>query len=170
MALFTTDYTNSNNDKFAAVPEGDYECIITKAGWDVTSGGTEYFGITLKVRDDLDAALPETNGRYHRRLIFVNFWKDKKTGKLDENHIMRVLQAAGVPEGTSIESWDQLDMLLHNLPVSAHVTVDDYRGIKRNRVASWNFKPTSFPLAEQSDPFKAQKDNSEVANEKDLPF
>lgn len=170
MALFTTDYSKNEEKKFAPVPEGDYEVTIDKAGMDATKGGTEYLGITLRIRDDLDKALPETNGKYHKRLIFVSFWKNKQTGKLNPTDIMRVMQAAGIPEGTDIESWDAFDDMLHDKPVKVHVKVDEYNGNKRNTVASWDFKKTEFPTNTNGaeDPFKESKEA--VVKEEELPF
>lgn len=176
MSLFETNYSKNEKTNYAPVPEGEYECLITKATPDVTPGGTEYLAINLKVRDDLDKALPETNGKYHKRVVFVQFWKNKETGKYNSDQLQYVLEAAGVPEGHDIKDWDEFRELLVDKPVRVFVKVeeDTYQGktTTRNRVAPWGFSKTKFPLQKkQADPFEGACGVSEdELTDKDIPF
>lgn len=176
MSLFETNYSNNKQTNYTPLPEGEYECTITKAGLDATPGGTEYLAVNLKVRNDLDKALPDTNGKYHNRTVFVQFWKNKQTGKYNLDQLQYVLEAAGVPEGRSVKDWEDFSNLLVNKPVRAFVKVekDTYQGksTERNRVAPWGFSKTKFPFQSTStatDPFASSKEDVEITDE-DVPF
>lgn len=173
MTLFTTDYSHNDDNKFKPVPEGDYECIIDKASPDATKNGTEYLAVNFRIRDDLDKAMPDTNGKYHKRIIFGQFWKRKDTGKYNQVDIQRLLQNAGIPEGTPIKDWDDFNKKLSSKAIRAHVTVDEdeYNGktTQRNRVASWNLEPTKFPL-QGTDPFGENTGSKDEISDDDLPF
>lgn len=170
MALFTTDYSKNEENNYKPVPEGDYEVIIEKAEPDATPNGTEFLAVNYRIREDLDKALPETNGKYHKRLIFGQYWKRKQTGKYSQTDVNRMLAAVGVPEGTPIKDWNDFSDKLVGQPVLIHVTVDEneYQGKKteRNQVASWNIAPTKYPL--QKDPFS--NNGGAELTEDDIPF
>lgn len=78
MTLFTTNYKNLENNDNKPVPEGVYEVIIEDTHPDATPGGTEYISMNLRIRKDLDKALPNTNGKQHNRVVFMNIWKERK--------------------------------------------------------------------------------------------
>ncbi|MBD5429328.1 DUF669 domain-containing protein [Lactobacillus sp.] len=172
MGLFTVKETEKQDYK--PLPEGNYECVITKAGLDATKGGTEYINITLKVRKDLDNVdkLKETNGKYHNRNVYVSIYKRRDTGEYSDEDLSNVMTAAGIPVGTEIASWDQFSELLQNKPVRAFVKVEDntYQGktTQRNRVWPNNFYKTDYPL--QEDPFKDSNIADVEVNDNDLPF
>ena len=175
MALFTTNYKDLN-DKNTPVPEGVYECIIEETGPDATPGGTEYIKVNLRIRKDLDQALPNTNGKQHNRLVFMNIWKRKKTGKYDPSDLNFIMKAAGYPENTPVEDWDDWTNKLVGKPVKVKVTIDkpEYQGktTERNQVWANSFKPTDYPLQgsqNNQDPFD-QKGNTTEISDKDLPF
>jgi hypothetical protein len=173
MSLFTTDYSHNEDTNFKPLPEGDYEVIIEKAGQDATKGGTEYLSVNYRVRKDLDKAMPETNGKYHNRIIFGSFWKRKDTGKYNDTDVNRLMSAAGVPSGTQIKDWDDFSDKLVGKPVRIHVTIDssEYNGktTERNQVASWNISQTEYPL-QQADPFADAKGNDTELSDEDVPF
>lgn len=177
MALFTTDYSNlDESNNYEALPKGNYECIITKAEPDATPSGTENISITLQVRSDLDQAMPDTNGKYHKRLIFLNIWKRKKTGKYDANEVNYIMKAIGVPQGTSIATWDDFTDILMNKPVRVSLIVDksEYNGktTERNSVFPNGWHETKFPIKgadATTDPFKDSKEATELSDS-DIPF
>lgn len=175
MALFTTNYKDLK-DRNSVVPEGIYECIIDATGPDATPGGTEYIKVNLRIRKDLDKALPDTNGKQHNRIIFVNIWKRKKTGKYDPSDLNFIMKAAGYPENTPVEDWDDWTNKLVGKPVKVKVDIDEseYQGktIKRNQVWASSFRTTDFPLQgskENADPFKGTGNTTEFSDN-DLPF
>lgn len=174
MALFTTNYKDLNDN--TPVPEGTYECIIEETHPDATPGGTEYIRVNLRIRKDLDQALPNTNGRQHNRLVFVSIWKRKKKGKYDPTDLNFIMKAAGYPENTPVEDWDDWTNKLVGKPVKVKVTIDksEYQGktTERNQVWADSFKPTDYPLQgsqNNQDPFD-QKGNTTEISDKDLPF
>ena len=61
---------------------------------------------------------------------------------------MHYLNGIGVPEGTAIESIEQLLDMFRGKPVRVYVKQEEneYKGEKQivNRVAPWNFKRTKF--------------------------
>jgi len=176
MSLIKTDYSNLQDNDYAPVPEGDYECVMDKARFDSTPHGVENFAIKLRIRDDLDQAMPETNGKYHKRNIFVSMFRSKQTGKYNLNNFMYLLRAAKVPEGVELKKLEDITELLEGKPVRVHVTVetDNYGGndTKRNRVAPWGFHETKFPPQKPAaDPFADKKQaNVSDDNDQDLPF
>lgn len=174
MALFTTNYKDLNDN--TPVPEGTYECIIEDTQPDATPGGTEYIKVNLRIRKDLDQALPNTNGKQHNRLVFMNIWKRKKTGKYDPSDLNFIMKAAGYPKNTPVEDWDDWTNKLVGKPVKVKVTIDksEYQGktTERNQVWANSFKPTDYPLQgsqNNQDPFDQKGDTTEI-NEDDLPF
>lgn len=175
MALFTTSYKDLK-DRDSLVPEGVYECIIDDTRPDATPGGTEYIKINLRIRKDLDQALPDTNGKQHNRIVFVSIWKRKKTGKYDPSDLNFIMKAAGYPENTPVEDWDDWTKKLVGKPVKVKVNIDEseYQGktVKRNQVWASSFKSTDFPLQvskASTDPFNDTGDTTEISD-KDLPF
>lgn len=178
MALFTTNYNDlkTQNDEYAPVPEGTYECFIEDTHPDATPRGTEYLKLNLRIRRDLDKALPDTNGKQHNRIVFVNVWKRKKTGKYDPSDLNYIMKAAGYPDNTPVKDWDDWTNKLVGKPVKVRVTIDksEYQGnaTERNQVWCNSFRPTDYPLQKkvQEDPFKDSKESDKEIDDKDLPF
>src|SRR5699024_4805103 len=90
--------------------------------------------------------------KYSNRYVFMDNWKRKATGKYDMESFMYILQAAGVPEGTPINSLDEFINLLEGKAVRVYVkkevdtynTTDQSNPVYRNAVAPWNFSATKF--------------------------
>ena len=145
-----TNYKENNNNKYDVLPEGDYEAIITSASSHVTPNGAESIQFRLSIRNDLDKALPETNGKYHNRVLFHNEWKRKATGQYDDQNLQYYMAAVDVPEGVEIKSEEEFYGKLFKKPVRVHVEVEEseYKGKmqKRNVIKPWNFKKTEFPV------------------------
>lgn len=155
MALFVTQKVEKKND-YEPLPAGVYEMTIDSTGPDATKGGTEYIKVALRVRKDLDKAMPDTNGKYHNRLVFAQVWRRKATGQYDENDLSSITQAAGYAPGTPIEDWDDWSQKLEgkNVRVKVGVSEDTYQGktTKRNQVWPSDFEPTQFPTQAQMQP------------------
>ena len=182
MALFVTQRVEKKNDDFEPIPAGYYEMTIDSTGPDATKGGTEYIKVALRVRKDLDQALPETNGKYHNRLVFANVWRRKETGQYDQDDLSFITQAAGYEPGTKIEDWNDWSQKLEgkNVRVKVGISEDTYQGktTKRNQVWPSDFEPTQFPTQAQmqaqpqpqpTSPF-AQPQSPVQVNDNDLPF
>ena len=176
MALFTTNYKNLKDNDNKPVPKGIYEVIIEDTHPDATPGGTEYISMNLRIRKDLDNALPNTNGKQHNRVVFMNIWKRKQTGKYDPSDLNFIMKAAGYPENTPVAGWDDwADKLIGSaVKVKVSIDKDEYNGkvTERNQVWANSFRPTDFPLQgnnEAQDPFKETKNSDEIVDN-DLPF
>lgn len=179
--MFTTNYNNLNDNEFHPLPVGEYECTVESAQEQVTKNGKECISIRVSVRSDLDKAMPNTNGKYHKRQIFINEWKRNKevNGKqkyvYEMKNLMYFLRAVGVPAGTEINSMDEiLQALIHkNVRLYINVTEDNYNGQKqqKNTVAPWNWSKTKYPTVSAdsvADPFAGQPVTD--VDESDLPF
>ena len=149
MSFLTTDYSNTTNNSNEPLPAGDYEFIINSVQENATKSGAESVQFDLIVRNDLDAALPETNGKQHNRHLWVNEWKRRKANQYDLNNFMYFMKAAGIPEGTEINSIEDFFQIMSKKPVRIHikVTTSEYNGQKRkeNRPAPWDWEKTQFP-------------------------
>ncbi|MGQ5708808.1 DUF669 domain-containing protein [Lactobacillus sp. PSON] len=174
MAFIHTDYSNIKENDYSPVPEGTYEVNIEDVAQDATKGGTEFIELKLRVRKDLDKAMPDTNGKYHNRMLFQNEWKRKKTGAYDQENLMRYLKAAKVPDNVTLDSFDDFADALRGKNVRVYVKVEDntYKGKTetRNTMAAWNFEQTKYPTDTQQsseDPFEAT-DNT--ITDEDIPF
>ncbi len=150
MTLFTTDYSNLESNDFSPLPEGEYEVVIKSATERATKNGKEETQLQLVVRNDLKKT-SELQAKYANRVIFVDEWKRTIDGqyKYKMDNFMHYLNGVGVPEGTLIESFEQLLDMFRGKPVRVFVKQEEneYKGEKQivNRVAPWNFKNTKFP-------------------------
>lgn len=144
--------------------------------------GKEETQLQLVVRNDLKKT-SELQAKYANRVIFVDEWKRTIDGqyKYKMDNFMHYLNGIGVPEGTAIESIEQLLDMFRGKPVRVFVKQEEneYKGEKQivNRVAPWNFKRTKFPQVNhewKSDDDKPSSNNAfaggEDINDDDLPF
>ena len=183
---FTTNYSNNDNQNTnEPLPKGTYECVINTVQESATPSGAESIHFDLIVRNDLDQALPNTNSKQHNRHLFLDEWRRKATNQYDMKHINMFMEAAGIPNGTSINSFENFCQMMEGKPVRLDVNVinDNYNGInnKKNDVAPWGWHKTQFPqvqhqwknskMAPQSDPFSSQAtDLNYKVEDTDLPF
>lgn len=173
--FITTDYSKNESNDFKPLDKGDYEMIIKKVEEKATKNGKENLQIDLQVRDDLDQALPETNGKFHKRIVFNPFWKRDINGQYqyDMSHFQYVLDAAGIPEGTKISSMEDFMNMLKNKPVLVYVDQqeNEYNGKSetQNTVAPWGYKKTKYPLSNSADPFVDNSQPIDISND-NLPF
>ena len=171
---FTTNYKNNErNDLF---PAGQYEMIITRVKHDATKKGTEYISISMVVRNDLDQALPDTNGKAHNRYYTHFMWPNRETGDFEPANMQYVFEAAGIPEGTVINSFDELTKQLVNKPVRLKIGVYTPKDGGETRNSTWpnNFDKTKFPQVQHVFKKKAQTttqpDVGAGITDSDLPF
>lgn len=145
----TTDYSKNEEQSFEPLPTNSYEALIENVQERATENGAESLQIKLRIRNDLDAALPGTNGKYHNRVVFMDNWKRKATNQYDMQGLQYVLEAAQIPEGTVINSLDDFARALTLKPVKVYIkkTTNTYKGQTKdiNQIAPWNFSKTDFP-------------------------
>lgn len=169
--MFTVDYSKNEKMSFEPLPEGNYECIIESTKEDATPNGKEKFQLKLVVRNDLDKALPETNGKYKNRILFNDNWKRQIDGKYiyDMSHFMYILQAAGIKEGTKISGMNDLHELLRGKPVKIFTKVEynDYQGEDENTIAPWGYSKSDYPNVQHTFKDDKKKSNATLA---DNPF
>lgn len=174
MALITTNYANNEHQDYSALPTGNYEMIIKSAQEKATPSGAESLQIDLVVRNDLDAvsALAKTNAKYHNRHVFMDNWKRKATHQYDLDSFQYILEAVQIPEGTPINSIQDLVNALANKPAKVYVkqSTDSYQGEKRevNQVAPWNFNKSDYPQVQHTWKDQSNGDNP-FANSQDTP-
>lgn len=169
MALFTTNYADLTSNINEPLPDGVYEFVIKSVRENATKNGAESIQFNLVVRNDLDQALPETNGKYHNRHLWVDEWRRRATNKYDTNNMMYFMKAAGIPEGTPINSMEDFYNKMIGKPVRIHIKVTDnkYNGTvtKVNRPAPWDWEPSKFPNVQH-----VYKGKDAKQNDSDLPF
>ena len=183
--MFKVDYSAVQESSYGALPEGNYECVIESTQEKATKNGKEALNIRLIVRNDLDNALPETNGKYKNRYLFDDHWKRDIDGRYiyHMGNLMYVLKAAGIPEGTAINSMDDLHEILRGKPVKVYTKVEksDYSGEDENTIAPWGYSKSDYPniqhqfkgkddtKATDSNPFEGVNTGADILEE-DLPF
>ena len=183
--MFKVDYSAVQESSYGALPEGNYECVIESTQEKATKNGKEALNIRLIVRNDLDNALPETNGKYKNRYLFDDHWKRDIDGRYiyHMGNLMYVLKAAGIPEGTAINSMDDLHEILRGKPVKVYTKVEksDYSGEDENTIAPWGYSKSDYPniqhqfkgkddtKATDSNPFEGVNTGADITDE-DLPF
>ena len=193
MSFITTNYKENKHNNFEPLPTGTYELLINKVQEHATPSGAESMQIDFIVRNDLDNVpeLSETNAKYHNRHVFMENWKRHATNQYDTKGFQYLLEAAQVPEGTSIDSIDDFMNILTGKPMRVYVKkdVDDYqterqnKKVYRNDIAPYSVEKSKFPQvnhqqknnavadATVEDPF-ADKSNSNKVNisNDNLPF
>lgn len=196
MSFITTDYSKLEKSGYDALPTGEYEMVIRQVMEKAMPSGSESLEIDLIVRNDVKQVqeLSETNGKYANRHVFMDNWKRRGTKQYDLEGFMYILEAAGVPEGTPINSVDDFIDLLTGKPVRVYVKkeVDDYKTTDpnnpeyRNNVAPWNISATKFkevnhqyatgadqrPPVQQSQQVQQQNQQAEhfQISDDDMPF
>ena len=182
--MFKVDYSNTQENSFAPLPTGNYECVIESSQEITTKNNKEGLNLRLVVRNDLKnaPALAETNGKHADRLLFDTHWKREIDGRYiyKMEDLMYVLKAVQIPEGTEIKSMDDLHELLRDKPVKIYTKVEysDYSGEDENVIAPWGYSVSDFPQVqhvkkskdgETEGAFKKNDNTTDITNE-DLPF
>ena len=115
----TTDYSKIEDQSFEALPTNSYEALIENVQERATKNGAESLQIKLRIRNDLDAALPETNGKkekntYNGETTDVNRiapWNFKKTQYPQVNHKWKE-----TPTNPTQDSGQPIDVSDEDLP------------------------------------------------------
>lgn len=178
MSFLTADYSNTTSNSNEPLPAGEYEFIINSVQENATQSGAESIQFDLIVRNDLDQAMPSTNGKYHNRHLWVNEWKRRKTNQYDFDNFMYFMKAAGIPEGTEINTIEDFFKLMQGKTVRLNVKVstNEYNGQKTkvNRPAPWDWEPSKFPKVNHQWKSNKPTDNTQqtdtTVGDSDLPF
>lgn len=184
MSFLTTNYSNlERNTGFEALPQGNYEVIITNPTIRPTQAGREYINMKLVVRNDLDKVpnLANTNAKYHNRIVFAQIYTDKETDRYNTEDLMFYLEAAQVPDGTEIEDMQHFLDLIEDKPVRVYVTQreNEYKGVKQiqNKVWPNSVEKSQFPQVNHvfknkptTDPFGGTQPATEEQTSNNLPF
>ena len=182
--MFKVDYSKVEESSFGVLPEGNYECVIESSQEITTKNNKEGLNLRLVVRNDLKNApgLEETNGKHADRLLFDTHWKRDINGQYiyHMENLMYVLKAAQIPEGTQINSIDDLHEMLTGKPVKIYTKVEysDYSGKDENTIAPWGYSVTDFPQVQHIKKSKdnategvfEKNDNPTTIEEEDYPF
>lgn len=129
---FTVDYSKAS--QYYNVQDGEYETVITGAGWDKTFSGTEYVKIKLRVRDDINQA---EKGETIEHPLWKSKPENAKPSDIDGIpawRIQQVSKAAQLPEGESISTLDDWFRAITNKPMRVTVKQDDQGRAKVQRV------------------------------------
>ena len=147
-------------------PEGEYECIITKAHIDVTKSGKEYISIPMTIREDIEQP-------YKKGKIFYALWKRREPSALDMeverysfDQLMQVCEACGIPAGTNFESLEDILDKISWKPVLCRLKHDEYNGKQQEKVHY--LKKTGHPVNVQAPVYAAPEPAEE--DDGDLPF
>lgn len=163
---------NNNDKSFGLLPKGTYECTVDNAKIDTTANKHDYISLVFKVRDDLDKALPETNGKHHGRLIFGNSWFDNKENKWRDVDLANMASAAGYTQD-QVNKFADLEEFVKSFigkDISVYVFISkDDDGNERNSTTPKCWVPTKFPRKKPVDPF-AGNDGTVEINDSDIPF
>ena len=139
---FTNDYSKAQ-DNYGIKPEGDYEVIIVQAEERQTKGGKTGLHLSMVIRNDVDQ-------KYKDGYLFHSLWKRKQPTDADLqvkgygfSQIMALGKAAQLPDGKNYASLEDFLKDLIGKPVRAHLSHEEYKGEKQERI-SW-MNPTGFP-------------------------
>lgn len=172
MFRFTTQYNNEKEEKaekkdtvkreFHPIPEGDYECLIFNAKFGETPRGAQYIAIELMID-------PKYNEDYGKQHAFLQYWRRKATGEYDPMTLQAIAKAAGIPDGTQINSEEQFMSLIKHKHVLVHLQVEeeDYGGrhYVRNR-AFWNDWKESEKYSNEPSFAEKSTDNATTTQDK----
>lgn len=139
---FTTNYENKN-----LLPEGEYECIIAGAFLNATNSKrpTEYFSVRFVVRNDVAQ-------KYQNKNIFHAIWRRKPENRTKDDEavdgfsykqLMSLSRAAGLPNGKSYDSLNDLGADLKGKCVLVTIEHTEYNGETRESVKWTN--ETKYP-------------------------
>ena len=155
------------------IPEGNYEGIIKYAGYKTTKGGTEYIGIDIVIRPDVDQDM-------QNEMIERPLWRRKNPTKADQacgnfsaGEIQAVSKCAGMENGKEYESLEAWMKDLSNRLIKITVGHEIYKDKPQARV-TW-LSETEHPecdikydIAEQL--FGDELSAFEPVNDAELPF
>lgn len=161
MAFFKYD-PNQAGGNFELLPEGFYECIISKATVKKSNNGNDMIEVELTVRKDVRG-----QSDYGGRKIFDNLVDTEKA----KFKFHQVAQALGWEEGREVPTIHDFAREIAQQPVRVKVVVrqEEYNGEVRARNRVSYYRASEVPL--NTDPFAvSEADLQPVDADDDLPF
>ena len=165
-------------------PEGDYECLIAKAGERTFKSGTTSLNITFVIRNDVDQ-------KYKNGYIYYTLWKRKAPTNADLqvkgysfSQVMTLGKAAGLSDGKDYDNLEQFCEELEKKSVRVTLEHKEYNGKTQEQVSWLNstkfpevkhvFKqsenPTVYAQSQQNYASAAVQNFTEIPSDEDLPF
>jgi hypothetical protein len=165
----------ASENSYELLPKGSYEMVIYNATIDASKNGHDFLNFDFLIRDDLDKALPDTNGKYHKRHFWASVWYDVKNGCWRQDDLANIAAAVGYSQeqANSFKTFEDFINSLIGKAVRVYLwqSENEYNGetTKVNSTMTKFWSPTKFKLAE--DPFKDNEGNTTAdIKEEDLPF
>lgn len=164
------DYSEKRDNGFELIPEGEYECTAECSGEKTTPTGTELISLSWRIRSDI----PQN---CQGRLIFDDIYRDKNNpSAYNDRKIYDIIfggQEQNDPKSRfKFEDYDDLCQHLNGLNMRISVEINEYNGVKRNRVKFSGYKPSQA----KAQVLGAQPTSTVVASEgldaldDDVPF
>ena len=163
MAILT-NYQDIN--EAGLIPVGEYEVTSKKAHFDVTNGGTEYISIPFVIRKDVEQPYRGAHiwhAWYRRKEPSI---ADKAVDGFSFDQVMRMLKAAGVPNGASFDSMEAVLDAISWKDYRVTVKHEEYNGKINVRVQYVNPSRAGASHAAPPEPLTSPEDDDDG----DLPF
>ncbi len=160
--MFSVNYKEADPD---ILPEGEYECVIERAGQTVSNIGAPLIHIALKIRDDIEN--PGSG-----KPIFYDLWMKKKPTEEEQEHydgwskkqIQTLSRAVRLPNDKTYKHLSDWCEDLPGRPVRVTVYHDKYNGYTKAKV-KWVYE-TRFPLKKTESDFVPPSDD----DDNEVPF
>ena len=155
----------------SAIPEGKYEVVIKTVDFENTKNGTDYIGVVMVVRNDIEQ-------KYKNRKIFYQLWKRKEPSEADKvfggygcAEIQALSKAAGLENGKNYDSFDDWFISLEGKSLKVNIRHEEYNGNTNARVRG--VEVSGFPYCNHIWPDGVANPDigfEEVSTEDPLPF
>ena len=163
------DYSEKRDTGFDLIPEGEYECTAKCDGEKTTQSGTETIALSWRIRDDIPQGCPG-------RVIFDDIYRDKNNpNQYNDRKIYDIIfggQDQNDPKSRfKFEDYDDLCQHLNGLNMRIQVEINEYNGVKRNRVKFGGYHPSQAKaqvLGAPASPVAASSGLEELDD--DVPF
>lgn len=163
------DYSEKRDSGFDLIPEGQYECTAKCEGEKIKVSGTKSIALSWRIREDV---LQLCQGR----VIFDDIYPDKNDpSKYNDRKIYDIIfggQNQNDPKSRfKFDDYDDLCQYLNGINMLIKVEINEYNGVKRNRVAFSGYSPTKVKgqTLGSTEPAKASEDVDDVLPD-DVPF
>ena len=130
--------SNSNTaDKRALMEQGEYEVIILDARTNVTPGGTEYFGVHMVVRNDVEQ-------KYQNKHTYDTLWLSERAVQYSERKINTINKVLELPEAT-YEGYDEWGQVIQGKAMRVKITHSKAQNGYEAREQVGAYMGTRFP-------------------------
>lgn len=123
MGFIRSDYSEVNTG-FGALPIGEYECIISEAKLTKSKAGNDMIKLMLTIREDIEQLGAKRKFFDQIPIMDSMMWK-----------IQQLMKAAGIEEGTEIESPEEFVNLIQYRAVRVKNKHEEYNGEKQDKIA-----------------------------------